>query len=101
MNDYLSWRTGINRDGWTEIRAKTVTCNMNTRALIANYPHVYTLTLDDGSVSCLNFRSENADVLCYFGADETDWHDLGKSLRHFNWAETEPGERYSNNELAC
>jgi len=34
------------------------------------------------------------------GAGETDWHDLGKSLRHFKWAETELGERYSNNELA-
>jgi hypothetical protein len=34
------------------------------------------------------------------GAGETDWHDLGKSLRHFNWAETELGEKYSNNELA-
>ena len=35
-----------------------------------------------------------------FGAEETDWHDLGKSLRHFNRAETELGERYSDIELA-
>jgi hypothetical protein len=66
MDDYFSWRAGINREGWTEIRPKTVTFNMNTRALIANYPHVYTLTLNNGTVVCFNFRSEIADVLCYW-----------------------------------
>ena len=100
MNDYFSWRTGINREGWTEIRPKTVTFNMNRRALIANCSHVYTLTLNDGTANCFNFRSEIADVLVLLGAGETDWHDLGKSLRHFNWAETELCERYSNNEVA-
>jgi hypothetical protein len=79
MEDWHKPR-GMDRDP-----AKTVTFNMNTTALIANYPHVYTLRLNDGSVICLNCWSEIAE--------ETDWHDLGKSLRHFNWAETELGER--------
>ena len=46
--------------------AKTVTFNTNTRALIANCLHVYTLTLNDGTVICFNFRSEIANVLCYW-----------------------------------